>query len=77
MALIRAARRSASRRFRPATLWSSPRRRVTSTHRVKDRRRVGKDVGGHPPFGSVGGIDDEPMLPFDDPQGGLSEERGG
>lgn len=54
-----------------------PRRRVTSTHRVKDRRRVGKDVGGHPPLGSVGGIDDEPMLPFGDPQDGVGEERGG
>lgn len=54
-----------------------PRRRVTSTHRVKDRRRVGKGVGGHPPTVSVGGIDDEPMLPFDDPQGGFSEKRGG
>ena len=54
-----------------------PRRRVTSTHRVKDRRRVGKDVGGQPPVGSVGSIDDEPMLPFDDPQGGVGEDRGG
>lgn len=54
-----------------------PRRRVTSTHRLKDRRRVGKDVGGHPPVGSVGSIDDEPMLPFDDPQGGFSEKRAG
>lgn len=54
-----------------------PRRCVTSTHRVKDRRRVGKDVGRHPPVGSVGSIDDEPMLPFDDPQGGFSEKRGG
>lgn len=61
----------------PGDAVVKPRRRVTSTHRVKDRRRVGKDVGGHPPVGSVGSIDDEPMLPFDDPQGGFSEKRGG
>ncbi|MBN3537158.1 recombinase family protein [Sphingomonas pseudosanguinis] len=54
-----------------------PRRRMTPPHRMGDGRLVGEGVGGKPPVGSVGSVDDEPMLPFDDPQGGFGEQRGG
>lgn len=54
-----------------------PRRPVTLTHRRQNDGRLRKGRDGVNPFGGPRGVDDEPMLPFDDSQGRFGEERGG
>ncbi|MES3044000.1 recombinase family protein [Sphingomonas faeni] len=51
-----------------------PRLPVRPKHRRTDDGLVRKRGDGTSPVGSVGGIDDEPMLPFDDTQGGFGEQ---